>query len=504
MAFLHLIGMPLFLVLGIWLHVFRISGPKINPPRTLMAGTLLAMLVLSLVYPAYSQGPAELARVPETLGLDWYYLLVYPLVQEFSPTWVWGLLSGITVLLFAAPWLPPARRARPAVVDLDNCNGCERCVNDCPFDAVSMAPRSDGKAYESEAVVDPDLCISCGICVGACPTATPFRTRSALVPGIDLPDLPALSLRNTLHEASQAQIAIPRVIAVACQGSSAAARLKRSGASLLEVKCLAQLPPSFLDYALSRNLAEGLLMSGCGGDDCRFRLGSEWTMQRIQRTRDPQLRERVDRARIALAWEHPWTDFSDPVAMLDALRQRLSAPIPDKLPEHQGKSRPALRFAALILGYGVLALVTGWLSNSPAYRQLEPGQAVVSLSFSHAGQRLQACRTLDQNELNKLPPNMRAASDCPRGRHPVHVELRLDKEIIYTASLEPSGLWSDGESTIYRRLAVDAGQHSLFIGMRDSDREQGFDYQMSSLIELSQNQNLLVEFDQERQEFFLR
>ncbi len=44
MAFLHLIGLPLFLVLGIWLHVFRINGPAINPPRLLMASTLLAML----------------------------------------------------------------------------------------------------------------------------------------------------------------------------------------------------------------------------------------------------------------------------------------------------------------------------------------------------------------------------------------------------------------------------------------------------------------------------
>jgi quinol-cytochrome oxidoreductase complex cytochrome b subunit len=50
MAFLHLIGLPIFLVFGIWLHVFRLSSPGINPPRRLMAGTLLAMLVLSLIF----------------------------------------------------------------------------------------------------------------------------------------------------------------------------------------------------------------------------------------------------------------------------------------------------------------------------------------------------------------------------------------------------------------------------------------------------------------------
>ena len=44
MAFLHLIGLPIFLVFGIWLHVFRLTSPKINPPKQLMAGSLLAML----------------------------------------------------------------------------------------------------------------------------------------------------------------------------------------------------------------------------------------------------------------------------------------------------------------------------------------------------------------------------------------------------------------------------------------------------------------------------
>ncbi|MCW8844705.1 MAG: cytochrome b N-terminal domain-containing protein, partial [Gammaproteobacteria bacterium] len=370
LAFLHLIGMPIILVFGIWLHVFRISGPAINPPRKLMVGTLLCMLALSLIYPAYSQGPANLAQVPESLGIDWYYLLVYPLVQLYSPGVVWGLLGGITVLLLAAPWLPPARRAAPAVVNLDNCNGCERCVDDCPFDAVAMAPRSDGKAYELEAVVDPELCISCGICVGACPTATPFRTRSALVPGIDLPDLSALALRETLHTVSQGLTGSPRVLVMACQGSDAAKRFKLTGTGILEVQCMAQVPPSFLDYALSRDLAAGVLLAGCPGGDCRYRLGSQWTSQRIQRQRDPHLRQRVDNTRIALAWESPWSDYQDPVRLLDAFGRSISDSPDGKAPKTLASPirRRFIRPLALVASYGLLALVTGWLSNSPPYQ----------------------------------------------------------------------------------------------------------------------------------------
>jgi ferredoxin/coenzyme F420-reducing hydrogenase delta subunit len=506
LAFLHLIGMPIILVFGIWLHVFRISGPAINPPRKLMVGTLLCMLALSLIYPAYSQGPANLAQVPESLGIDWYYLLVYPLVQLYSPGVVWGLLGGITVLLLAAPWLPPARRAAPAVVNLDNCNGCERCVDDCPFDAVAMAPRSDGKAYELEAVVDPKLCISCGICVGACPTATPFRTRSALVPGIDLPDLSALALRETLHTVSQGLTGSPRVLVMACQGSDAAKRFKLTGTGILEVQCMAQVPPSFLDYALSRDLAAGVLLAGCPGGDCRYRLGSQWTSQRIQRQRDPHLRQRVDNTRIALAWESPWSDYQDPVRLLDAFGRSISDSPDGKAPKTLASPirRRFIRPLALVASYGLLALVTGWLSNSPPYQLLNPGQAMIALSFSHAGQRLHECHTLTQDELDKLPPNMRALTDCPRERHPVQVELRVDGEVVYQDSLLPSGLWDDGESSIYQRVTVSAGKHRVFIGMRDSGRTEGFDIQQEVQMDLSERQNLLVELDDLTQRFLFR
>ena len=67
MAFLHLIGLPIFLVFGIWLHVFRLNSPRINPPRRMMAATLLAMLILSAVFPAISHEQADLAMTPQVL-----------------------------------------------------------------------------------------------------------------------------------------------------------------------------------------------------------------------------------------------------------------------------------------------------------------------------------------------------------------------------------------------------------------------------------------------------
>jgi len=307
MAFLHLIGLPIFLVFGIWLHVFRLTRPRINPPKKLMAGTLLAMLVLALLLPAFSQEKANLALAPQTLGLDWFYLHVYPLADLWSPGWVWVLLTAVSLLIFAAPWLPPGKAQAVAVVDLDNCNGCQRCADDCPYGAIEMQPRSDGKRYLQEAVVNADLCVSCGICVGACPTATPFRNQSSLIPGIDLPQSSALNLKRAIDEATLDK---PLVLSFACTDSSELAWLKKHDKAVVEVVCTGQIPPSYLDYVLSRNLSDRVLLTGCG-DDCRYRFGMNWTGQRITRQRDPNLRRRVGAYRISMAWSEKWHSVGD-------------------------------------------------------------------------------------------------------------------------------------------------------------------------------------------------
>jgi ferredoxin/coenzyme F420-reducing hydrogenase delta subunit len=323
MAFLHLIGLPIFLVFGIWLHVFRLSNANINPPRSLMAGTLLAMLVLSLVFPAESQDKADMALATQSLQLDWFYLHAYPLAQQWTPGFVWLLLVGISALIVIAPWLPRAKTMQAATVNLDYCNGCQRCADDCPYSAIQMAPRSDGLKYETEAVVIPELCVSCGICVGACPTASPFRSKSPLVPGIDLPALPAAAIREGMLAATSILAGDKKILSFACRASSLADELKSAGEALVEVECMGQIPPSFIDYILSRNHAQGVFLAGCSESACHYRLGAEWTEQRISRERDPRLRKRIDDRRIAAAWRDFPEHAGRVVEQINAFRNSL-------------------------------------------------------------------------------------------------------------------------------------------------------------------------------------
>ena len=109
LSFLH-IGFPLGLLALLWIHTQRVPGAKTNPPRTIMAFLGAALLVLSLVKPAVSQGAANLDTVPSSLGIDWFYLPVFPLFYKWSVRDVWLLVGGATLLLALLPWLPPKRR----------------------------------------------------------------------------------------------------------------------------------------------------------------------------------------------------------------------------------------------------------------------------------------------------------------------------------------------------------------------------------------------------------
>jgi len=70
----------------------------------------------------------------------------------------------------------------------------------------------------------------------------------------------------------------------------------------ITLPCIGMLPPSLIDYVLSRNLADGVMLTGCPAGSCRNRCGTRWTEERLDGRRDPVLRARVPRNRLALCW----------------------------------------------------------------------------------------------------------------------------------------------------------------------------------------------------------
>jgi CDP-4-dehydro-6-deoxyglucose reductase, E3 len=107
LAFMH-IGIPLVVLLLMWVHVQRVPKARTNPPRPIMASLLVTLLALSLIAPALSQGgAADMAVAAGTLQFDWFYLALMPLFYLWPLGQVWALVGAGTALLVALPWLPP-------------------------------------------------------------------------------------------------------------------------------------------------------------------------------------------------------------------------------------------------------------------------------------------------------------------------------------------------------------------------------------------------------------
>lgn len=270
-VFLH-IGLPLALLAGMWVHVQRLGQPKTVPPRALMWGCAAMLLATAALRPAASDPQWSSARAARDVAVDWFYQFIHPLMYVISPAVLWVLALGISALLLLLPYFSKKEQITVAQVDPANCNGCGRCVADCPYEAIILSG--------NQASVFPSRCAACGICAGACPSSTPFRSIQHLVSGIELPDQTMQELRS-------------KVQAVLASGSQDLVFTCQTNANpdAIVLRCLAMLPPSVVEYALRRG-ARKVRAVGCEGE-CAYRLGMELCDERFAGRREPHLRATV-------------------------------------------------------------------------------------------------------------------------------------------------------------------------------------------------------------------
>ena len=160
-----------------------------------------------------------------------------------------------------------------------------------------------------------------------------------------------------------------------------------------------------------------------------------------------------------------------------------------------------MKYAGQLLAYAAFFAFVAFLSVRPELRLLGDNESIVSLSFSHAANRIGECQRLTQEELLALPPNMRKPDQCPRERHKMQIELMMDEQTLYAATLTATGLWSDGKATAYQRLRVAAGSHDFRIRMNDSGVPGQIDFENATTVNLLPGQNLVVFFDPSNQQF---
>ena len=153
-----------------------------------------------------------------------------------------------------------------------------------------------------------------------------------------------------------------------------------------------------------------------------------------------------------------------------------------------------MRRVAQAVFYVIFAAFVGYLSIAPAYQYADPELAVVKLSLSHAAERVDECVKLTPDEINERALKGESLSDCGRERRPLLVEVDVDGETVIAVTAEPSGLWRDGPASVYERIAVSAGAHTISVRLRDSARDTGWDYELNEKVDLAAGRYLTITF----------
>jgi ferredoxin len=288
--FLH-IALPLGLAVFLYLHVSRVARPALLPSRPLAWGVVGVLTLLSVVWPAPLPAPADASTLAYQVPVDWFFGFWLPATMRMPAGWVWALAGVVALVLLTVPmWTRPqqATRPEPSVVDERHCTGCEQGSLDCPYEAIAMVPRTDGRVG-LVAHVTPERCVSCGICAGSCAPMSvgpPGRTGRDQVARV----------RRFLAERQPGPM---DVVLVACsRGAGEVGSMETfAGAMVYPSDCIGNVHSSVVEF-LIRGGSGGVLVAACPDRDCWNREGTKWTRERLFNEREAELKPRVDRDRL--------------------------------------------------------------------------------------------------------------------------------------------------------------------------------------------------------------
>jgi ferredoxin/coenzyme F420-reducing hydrogenase delta subunit len=485
--FVHMLA-PLAIGVGLWMHLMRVSRPRFLTGRTMTYWVLGSLVVISVLFPATSAGPAQMTVKAQQFTLDWWYLWPTWLTDRLSGGLLWGIFLLTGLIGLTAPWWLAKRRLAPAWqahVEASRCMGCTLCSKDCPFDAVTMVAREDGRKSAVLARVDPARCVGCGVCAGACDSQA-----------INLPALNSRVIEKQIRAWIKLQLAEGErpFIGFCCQESAAASSLtKPVGASLalpgflvVNVPCAGWVSAVMLERALSHG-AEGVLVVGCGEGDLTTREGLKWFRHRLTGEREPKLAPQAaasGRIRFVTLDRTARGEFLDVAREFQEQTGRRIEP---------RSSKPALRVAAALATAVALAGVIVLLSDV-SYRTPHSTQPELVVSFNHRGELVEP-RKLTAKELAKRLPHMRAQVSVTRTRVPVRLRVHLDGRVVHEQAYQPKGLSKDGSSIALTRLPVTPGEHSVRVEIGDTADASQWPRQWSETLQFSEGRVRVVLFD---------
>ncbi len=324
--FAHIV-LPVGIALFLWIHVSRLARTRLLPPKPLLWGTVALFAAAAVLWPAPLAPKADLLRLPGDMPLDVVYGFWLPVTRTMDAGWVWLAAAGMTAAVLLVPVLTRPRGGKappPSYVNPRFCTGCEQCSLDCPYEAISMVKRDDGRdGYVG--LVDPAKCVSCGVCAGSCApmgVGPPGRTGRDQLARVNTflaetgsPRPPVYSRARQAHRhprrggsarpvpARAAEDSGPAdVVVIACsRGAAGQGAAEVAGARTYPVGCVGNLHTSVIEYLLRAGVG-GVMVASCPPRNCWSREGPKWLEERIYNQREAELKDRVDRARLRVVY----------------------------------------------------------------------------------------------------------------------------------------------------------------------------------------------------------
>lgn len=506
-----------FIVIGILvaIHISRNARPGIKPPMALAAALLFALLILSIISPATSAPPADMERMPISTPFDWLYLFIYPLASSLPKSAFWITSVGGTILLFALPWIGRFKRLPPVQI-MEKCVGCEQCHKDCPYEAIRMVPRKDGRHYLLQADVMINRCASCGICVGSCnsrATDMPFQNREQIDKEI-----------SELLSPVRKQNGTPMIIGFVCENSVKAEGLINSGNKSLKdmpdvpvimFPCIGMLNHSMVEHALKSG-ADGVFICGCQIKECYYREGSKWAQQRLAGERAPVLmsNEGFDYSRIRAYWLSPLRS-RELLKEIAVFRDELKVKSKDRhynliepLKEKGYKAATAFSAVAVLLIFTAMLFL---LFTKPTYSMYSKESSLIKFTFKKAGKFATEGKELTKQDTETKLKHMQKTQsqfqsmrmEYGRERLPTYVEIDLDGKRVLSKTYYPTGLRRDGSTFAYEEIPIAPGTYEMNIRMRDSKGDAPFEYTFEQKIKASVGKVAIVDFDRVKNRFFI-
>lgn len=453
--FAHML-IPAAMAVALLVHILRLSRPRFLPSRAMWGCLLTALVAASLVHPATSGSAASLTRSTGAMEIDVFYMLPLVITDRLGGGLLWTLFLGVAVLTTAVPWMFPGRREAAAAVDEDKCNGCARCAADCPFNAITMMPRGQGKKDLS--VVSPDRCVSCGICVGACNSSA-----------ISLERPQVREVRGRLDAATGKRVAF------------VCGQLRDDplpGWHVERVPCIGWVHPHMIERALRHGAPEVLLV-GCAQEEPCHRLGADWLEQRLDGSREPALRrDRVDASRIRYVR-----------VGRGELLEGVIRDVPEKPASESSLAQRPLAWAVLFMA--VATALTVLLAAVP-YRPPGLDGSELVVSFKAAGSPLGQGT---ESSAGNLPHMRDPRGNASRQRCPVRLRVSVDGQVVLQQSWPPHGLFGDGSSVGIARLPVTPGEHSVTVDIGDTAAANEWSHSIGRKVTFVDQQRRVLLYD---------